>query len=152
MFSNQADISWSPKKSITFKIQFERYQDIKAKLCAATFYKPIYIIFGWKKKIKTQTCMYRLKVFLFYFIPYLTFLSFCVSYILWFDRDAFRIQRYLINLYQCYLFCGKCFVWCLCVVENDHFAQFDKQFKVVFHYYTLKSWRFQSLVLMKTSL
>lgn len=97
MFSNQADISWSPKKSITFKIQFERYQDIKAKLCAATFYKPIYIILGWRKK--TQTCIYRLKVFLFYFIPYLTFLSFYVSYILWFDRDAFRIQRYLINLY-----------------------------------------------------
>lgn len=97
MFSNQADISWSPKKSITFKIQFERYQDIKAKLCAVTFYKPIYIILGWRKK--TQTCIYRLKVFLFYFIPYLTFLSFCVSYILWFDRDAFRIQRYLINLY-----------------------------------------------------
>lgn len=99
MFSNQADISWSPKKSITFKIQFERYQDIKAKLCAATFYKPIYIIFGWRKKIKTQTCIYRLKVFLFYFIPYLTFLSFYVSYILWLDRDAYRIQTYLINLY-----------------------------------------------------
>lgn len=97
MFSNQTDISWSPKKSITFKIQFERYQDIKAKLCAATFYKPIYIILGWRKT--PQTCIYRLKVFLFYFIPYLTFLSFYVSYILWFDRDAFRIQRYLINLY-----------------------------------------------------
>lgn len=111
MFSNQADINWSPKKSITFKIQFERYQDIKAKLCAATFYKPIYIILGWRKK--TQTCIYRLKVFLFYFIPYLTFLSFYVSYILWFDRDAFRIQRYLINLY---LPDFICFVKMLCLV------------------------------------
>lgn len=113
MFSNQADISWSPKKSITFKIQFERYQDIKAKLCAATFYKPIYIILGWRKK--TQTCIYILKVFLFYFIPYLTFLSFCVSYILWFDRDAYIIQRYLINLYLPDI---------ICFVENALFGAY----------------------------
>lgn len=96
MFSNQADISWSPKKSITFKIQFERYQDIKAKLCCDILQTNLYNI---RMEKKPQTCIYRLKVFLFYFIPYLTFLSFYVSYILWFDRDAFRIQRYLINLY-----------------------------------------------------
>lgn len=113
MFSNQADISWSPKKSITFKIQFERYQDIKAKLCAATFYKPIYIILGWRKK--PQTSIYRLKVFLFYFIPYLTFLSFYVSYILWFDRDAYIIQRYLINLYLPDI---------ICFVENALFGAY----------------------------
>lgn len=129
MVSNQTDISWSTKKSITFKIQFERYQDIKAKLCAATFYKPIYIIF-WrreKKKIKPRRA-FRLKVFLFYFILYLTFSSICVTYILWFDRDAYRIQRHLINLYllDVNCFCGKCFVWCLCVVEITHYFQRNK--------------------------
>lgn len=56
-----------------------------------------------------------IKGLLFYFIPYLTFLSFYVSYILWFDRDAYIIQRYLINLYLPDI---------ICFVENALFGAY----------------------------
>lgn len=100
MFSNQADISWSPKKQYYVQNSIWTLSGHQGKtVCCDILQTNLYNIRMEKKKIKTQTCIYRLKVFLFYFIPYLTFLSFYVSYILWFDRDAYRIQRYLINLY-----------------------------------------------------
>lgn len=98
MFSNQADISWSPKRKYYVQNSVWTLSGHQGKtVCCDILQTNLYNIRMEKKK--PQTCIYRLKVFLFYFIPYLTFLSFYVSYILWFDRDAFRIQRYLINLY-----------------------------------------------------
>lgn len=113
MFSNQADISWSPKKKYYVQNSNWTLSGHQGKtVCCDILQTNLYNI---RMEKKPQTCIYRLKVFLFYFIPYLTFLSFYVSYILWFDRDAYIIQRYLINLYLPDI---------ICFVENALFGAY----------------------------